>query len=82
MEDVLNREPGAALSDWHNSYGPIVRFFGFAGEIRLSITDPAALTSILLRNAYSFHNGAGNILADILGHGLICAEGMSRSRLS
>lgn len=42
--------------------------------------DPTALHHIMMRNNYSYENAASKILNDVLGPGLIVAEGDAHKR--
>ncbi|TFK30718.1 cytochrome P450 [Coprinopsis marcescibilis] len=69
--------PGAPYIDWHRKYGKVVRFNGAMGHRVISITDPKAISYILVKNAYAFPKAKGvrAWFDATIGRGIIWAEG-------
>ncbi|SGY30035.1 BQ5605_C002g01109 [Microbotryum silenes-dioicae] len=82
LDQISSSPPGVPQKHWSRQYGGLFKFRGFLGEQRLCITDPVALSYILVQNGYRFVKPGevrGN-LARNLGSGLLFAEGDDHKR--
>lgn len=51
---IITTECGVVQRDWHQKYGPIVRYFFPFGSERLSVTDDDAIKQMTVRNPYNY----------------------------
>ena len=74
---IIHHEVGVPNRDWHQKYGPIVRYFFPFGAERLSIADDDALTHMCIKNPYNYPkpDRARQWMTRILGDGVLLAEG-------
>lgn len=74
---IINREVGTAQREWHEKYGPVVRYFFPFGAERLTVADDDALKHITLRNSYNYRkpSRAKQWMVRILGDGVLLADG-------
>ena len=74
---IIQNEVGTPNREWHNTHGPIVRYFFPFGSERLSIADDDALNHMCNRNPYNFPkpDRARQWMTRILGDGVLLAEG-------
>ncbi|SCV68844.1 BQ2448_965 [Microbotryum intermedium] len=82
LDRITSEPPGAPQKDWSRQYGGLFKFRGFLGEERLCVTDPIALSHVVVQNGYKYVKPSevrGN-LARNLGSGLLFAEGDEHRR--
>lgn len=67
---------------WIETYGETFRLWAFLGKPRLLVTDPVALDHIFVKRAYDYpkHPSAIRLLGQLMGPGLIVAEGEQHKR--
>ena len=77
ISTIISEEAGVPQRRWHKQHGPIVRYFVFFGQERLSITDNEALKQIIVNNTYTWIKPQSykNIMFPMLGNGVFLAEG-------
>ncbi len=51
---IITTECGVAARDWHEQYGPIVRYFFPFGSERLSVAEDDAIKQMTVRNPYNY----------------------------
>ena len=74
---IITEEVGVPQRRWHKEQGPILRYFLFFGQARLSVIDDDALKQITVKNPYAWQKPpiSKNFLVPILGEGVLLAEG-------
>ena len=74
---IISTEVGVPNREWHQKYGPIIRYFFPFGAERLSIADDDALTHMCIKNPYNYPkpDRAKQWMVRILGEGVLLAEG-------
>lgn len=74
---IITTECGVAQRDWHQTHGPIIRYFFPFGAERLSIADNAAIHQMTVKNPYNYPKPvrAKLWMVRILGEGVLLAEG-------
>lgn len=74
---IISTEVGTPNREWHQRYGPIVRYFFPFGAERLSIADDDALNHMCIKNPYNYPkpDRAKQWMVRILGEGVLLAEG-------
>ncbi|KAK5463103.1 hypothetical protein LTS15_002816 [Exophiala xenobiotica] len=74
---IITTECGVAARDWHEQYGPIVRYFFPFGSERLSVAEDDAIKQMTVRNPYNYPKPerARLWMMPILGEGVLLAEG-------
>ncbi|KAL8277134.1 hypothetical protein RQP46_010462 [Phenoliferia psychrophenolica] len=82
LDRIIYEEPGVAERAWAEKYGPVVRFRSVLGENRLIMTDPAALTHVLVTHAYDWPKPAErfSFVHKYIGQGVLFAEGDQHRR--
>lgn len=67
---------------WIEVHGEAFRVWAFLGEPRLLVTDPVALDYIFVKKAYEYpkHPSSIRLLGQLMGPGLIVAEGEQHKR--
>ncbi|RYC82727.1 hypothetical protein BFJ63_vAg14393 [Fusarium oxysporum f. sp. narcissi] len=75
--DIVTQECGVPQRQWHQKYGPIVRYFLPFGSERLSIAEESALRRIthVRSRHYPKPLRVRMWMSRIFGHGLLLAEG-------
>ncbi|KAI9170808.1 Cytochrome P450 monooxygenase [Paramyrothecium foliicola] len=75
--NVILEETGVPHRRWHETYGPVVRYFFPFGAERLTIADDDALKHVTVRNPYNYPkpDRARMWMVRILGMGVLLAEG-------
>ncbi|RBR18960.1 uncharacterized protein FIESC28_05782 [Fusarium coffeatum] len=75
--DIISQECGVPQREWHQRYGPIVRYFFPFGSERLSVAEQSALSRITgdRSNQYLKPWRARVWISRIFGNGLLMAEG-------
>ncbi|KAL8277160.1 hypothetical protein RQP46_010488 [Phenoliferia psychrophenolica] len=70
------KEPGISERAWAEAYGPVVRFRYVLGENRLMMTDPAALTHVLVTHADNWPKPSETFgfVRKYLGQGLLFSD--------
>lgn len=76
---IITTECGVAARDWHQQYGPIIRYFFPFGAERLSIAEDDAIKHMTVRNPYNYPKPqrARLWMMPILGEGVLLAEGQT-----
>ncbi|KAJ9612544.1 hypothetical protein H2200_004141 [Cladophialophora chaetospira] len=76
---IITSECGVPARDWHQKYGPIVRYFFPFGSERLSVAEDDAIKQMTIRNPYNFPKPerARLWMAPVLGEGVLLAEGQA-----
>lgn len=79
---IITKEIGVPQRDWHQQYGPIVRYFFPFGAERLSVADDEALKQMTIKNPYNYPKPvrAKLWMVRILGEGVLLAEGDAHVR--
>lgn len=79
---IIFEEIGVPQREWHQKYGPIVRYFFPFGAERLSIADNEALKQMTIKNPYNYPKPirAKLWMVRILGEGVLLAEGDAHVR--
>lgn len=74
---IATNEVGVPQRNWHETHGPIVRYFYAFGIERVSIADEEALHRILIKNPYNYPKPppVKNWMSSILGEGVLLADG-------
>lgn len=74
---IITQEVGVPQREWHQKYGPIVRYFFPLGAERLSIAEDSALRHMTVKNPYNYPkpDRARKWMLRILGEGVLLAEG-------
>ncbi|EHY56087.1 hypothetical protein HRR90_007960 [Exophiala dermatitidis] len=74
---IITTEVGVAQREWHQKYGPIVRYFFPFGSERLSVADDDAIKQMTVRNPYNYPkpDRARAWMRPVLGDGVLLAEG-------
>lgn len=77
LAELFKADVGVTPLRWMRTYGGIVPFGGLFGEEWVLVTDPAALTHILVSHCYDFVKSAEvrGRLGRTLGEGLLFTEG-------
>lgn len=75
--DIITQECGIPQREWHQQYGPIVRYFFPFGAERLVVAHDDALKHMTVRNPYNYPKPvrAKLWMVRILGEGVLLAEG-------
>ena len=75
--EIMTSEIGVPQRDWHQRYGPIVRYYFPFGSERLSVVDSDAIKRMTITNPYNYPKQARVklFLSYILGDGLSTADG-------
>lgn len=75
--DIITEECGVPQRRWHQSHGPVIRYFFPFGAERLSVADDDALKHMTARNPYNYPKPlrAKLWMMRILGEGVLLAEG-------
>ncbi|TGO46482.1 hypothetical protein BCON_0322g00100 [Botryotinia convoluta] len=75
--DIISTEIGVRQREWHQTHGPIIRYFFPFGAERLSVVDDDAIKQMTTRNPYNFPKPvrAKLWMVRILGEGVLLAEG-------
>ncbi|KAI1477056.1 hypothetical protein K445DRAFT_53347 [Daldinia sp. EC12] len=75
--DIITQECGVPQRNWHQKYGPIIRYFFPFGAERLSVADDEALKQMTVKNPYNYPKPvrAKLWMVRILGEGVLLAEG-------
>ncbi|SCV68130.1 BQ2448_251 [Microbotryum intermedium] len=82
LDRIIAEPPGVPHKEWARQYPGVFKYRGFLGEDRLCVTDPVALSHVLVQNGYRYPKPSevrGN-LSRILGKGLLFAEGDDHKR--
>ncbi|EXJ58287.1 hypothetical protein A1O7_05712 [Cladophialophora yegresii CBS 114405] len=77
---IITSECGVPAREWHQKYGPIVRYFFPFGSERLSIADDDAIKHMTVRNPYNYPKPerARKWMMPVLGEvGVLLAEGQA-----
>lgn len=79
---IISKEIGVPQRDWHQTHGPIIRYFFPFGAERLSIADDEALKQMTVKNPYNYPkpDRAKQWMVRILGEGVLLAEGDAHVR--
>ncbi|SGY17567.1 BQ5605_C015g07821 [Microbotryum silenes-dioicae] len=82
LDRIIAEPPGVPHKEWARQYPGVFKYRGFLGEDRLCLTDPVALSHILVQNGYRYPkpNEVRGDLSRILGKGLLFAEGDDHRR--
>ncbi|CZR52544.1 related to isotrichodermin C-15 hydroxylase (cytochrome P-450 monooxygenase CYP65A1) [Phialocephala subalpina] len=74
---IITTECGEAQRQWHETHGPIIRYFFPFGAERLSIADDKAIHQMTVKNPYNYPKPvrAKLWMVRILGEGVLLAEG-------
>jgi hypothetical protein len=74
---IITNEVGVPHREWHQKYGPIVRYYFPFGAERLAVADDDALKQMTIRNPYNYPKPVRVKLwmVRILGEGVLLAEG-------
>ncbi|MCJ1374152.1 hypothetical protein MMC20_005384 [Loxospora ochrophaea] len=74
---IITEEVGVPQREWHQQYGPIIRYFLPFGCERLSVVEDKALTHMTVKNPYNFPKPvrAKDWMVRVLGDGVLLAEG-------
>lgn len=78
---VMKADPGKAHGEWMKEYGYTMWYKGFLGSPRIWTADPNVIQYIL-QHAYDYpkDDGTRSFLAQILGPGVLVAEGADHKR--
>lgn len=81
---IITTEVGVAQREWHQKYGPIVRYFFPFGSERLSVADDDAIKQMTVRNPYNYPkpDRARAWMRPVLGDGTSEAEIQHRTFLT
>ncbi|EXJ59488.1 uncharacterized protein A1O5_12113 [Cladophialophora psammophila CBS 110553] len=76
---IVTTECGVPAREWHQKYGPIVRYFFPFGSERLSVAEDDAIKHMTVRNPYNYPKPerARLWMMPILGEGVLLAEGQT-----
>ena len=76
---IITTEVGVPQREWHQRYGPIIRYFFPFGAERLSVADDDAIKQMTVRNPYNYPKPvrAKLWMERILGEGVLLAEGQT-----
>ncbi|KIX09012.1 uncharacterized protein Z518_00090 [Rhinocladiella mackenziei CBS 650.93] len=77
---IITTECGVPAREWHQKYGPIIRYFFPFGSERLSVADDDAIKQMTVRNPYNYPKPqrARLWMMPILGEaGVLLAEGQT-----
>lgn len=79
FKTIITTECGVPVREWHETHGPIIRYFFPFGAERLSIADDDAIKHMTIRNPYNFPKPvrAKLWMVRILGEGVLLAEGQT-----
>jgi cytochrome P450 len=82
FRSIITTECGVPVREWHEQYGPIIRYFFPFGAERLSIADDDAIKQMTVRNPYNYPKPvrAKLWMVRILGEGVLLAEGETHIR--
>lgn len=77
--EIITTEVGVPQREWHEKYGPIIRYYFPFGAERLSIADDDAIKQMTIRNPYNYPKPvrAKLWMVRILGEGVLLAEGQT-----
>ncbi|KAG0335278.1 hypothetical protein BG004_000065 [Podila humilis] len=75
--DILKEEAGVPHRRWIEQYGGIVVYRGFFNRMRVLIADPKAIHHVFSANSYQYRkpDRVVKILSQVIGHGVLLAEG-------
>ncbi|QSZ32542.1 hypothetical protein DSL72_002120 [Monilinia vaccinii-corymbosi] len=75
--EIITNECGVPQRAWHQTHGPIIRYFFPFGAERLSVADDDAIKQMTTRNPYNFPKPvrAKLWMVRILGEGVLLSEG-------
>lgn len=81
FKEIMVAGPGEVHAVWMQQYGHTIAYKGILGAPRIWTADPLALKTVLTR-AYDFpkDDQTRDSLADVLGKGLLFAEGADHAR--
>lgn len=70
---IISKECGVPAREWHQKYGPIVRYFFPFGSERLSVAEDDAIKQMTVRNPYNYPkpDRARAWMRPVLGDGMI-----------
>ncbi|KAI9323393.1 cytochrome P450 [Dichotomocladium elegans] len=82
FRELLQNDTCGPEKKWAKQYGPITRTFGLFNQPRVILNDPLLVKQVLTSQQYDFPKGRRNasFLANILGRGLLVAEGEVHKR--
>lgn len=68
---IITTEVGVAQREWHQQYGPMVRYFFPFGSERLSVAEDDAIKQMTVRNPYNYPkpDRARRWMKPVLGEG-------------
>ena len=74
---IIRNEVSVPNREWHQKYGPIIRYFFLCGTECLSVADDEALNQICVKNPYNYPkpDRIKNWMGIVIGHGVLLAEG-------
>ena len=74
---IISEEVGVPQRRWHKQHGPIIRYFLFFGQHRVSLVDDEALKQITVKNSYTWQKTPTykRLLCLLIGEGIVTAEG-------
>ncbi|KAJ7262670.1 cytochrome P450 [Mycena haematopus] len=76
LKDIFKAETSVLHEQWVQEYGPTIKYKIFLGMTRLYTTDTGALNHFLTNsNIYQKPESSRYVLAQMLGHGVLVAEG-------
>lgn len=75
--DILREEAGVPHRQWIEQYGGIVVYRGLFNSLRVIIADPKAISHVFSTNSYHYRKSdrVVKVLSQVLGHGVLLAEG-------
>ncbi|KAG0328665.1 hypothetical protein BG000_000364 [Podila horticola] len=75
--DIVREDAGAPHRRWVEQYGGIVVYRGLFNSLRVIIADPKAISHVFSTNSYQYRKSdrAVRILSQVIGHGVLLAEG-------
>ncbi|KAG0081981.1 hypothetical protein BGZ92_011946 [Podila epicladia] len=75
--DILQEEAGVPHRRWIEQYGGIVVYRGLFNSLRVIIADPKAISHVFSTNSYQYRKSdrVVKILSQVIGHGVLLAEG-------
>ncbi|KAF9930074.1 hypothetical protein FBU30_000911 [Linnemannia zychae] len=75
--DILREEAGVPHRRWIEEYGGIVCYGGLFNNRRILLADPKAIQHVFATNSYNYPKPRNlvRLLGEIIGHGVLLAEG-------